>query len=355
MSELIRFRQDVVSKYNDWERRVILPYHIAYDAAFNSFKDTLNEQEKLDKLKTELAMAGVAIAGGTMLTATFGTALLSGLASRLSMSTIYRFELNRAFNVAAAIAGSPAAQFALTKVGDSVVTGRISALATQVMGREMRNRVNVASNTPGSVKSKMQLFAREARAKAEGLAVNVWDDAGHVCHTMAVKRQLLEDLQTTAYWSPPSRPISDGAGTRRNPSPLARRLELVFYMMMVANSDYFIDNSPFGDTRADSIPDGVMQPLGQHRAALGRSINVPPSDPNYPGFNVLTDDIGVRVASRINVLYQQETSVSNGNAFFSDVNWILDEPITPQHLNMAYRTLERIGPLCRDHVSSLAP
>ena len=300
MSErLQRFRNSVDDGYDGWRARVALPYITAYADAYENFQKTKKDQADADRAQAELFVAAASIVTGSLLMATVGQASLRVLAGNAALSLICRHNLDRVFNAFHAMSSNKAAMFAVGKLLDESKS-QATKKAQDAVSELLSNTSNIVSSAPLVRYAQMDTFLLNHKLCAKKAAAIVEEEAGM---SEAEKERAFAALSRAPIVNPPRNTIDQ--------KRLSEKIELTFYMTAVLDTDSLVDMPA-----QHSV--GMMSPLGNVAGAKSRSIQAPPSSPQYPrevpgqihwwgtsaSRYVAFDDVGSKVEARIDALHR---------------------------------------------------
>ncbi len=297
---------DLPSKKSQWEKNVVNPYVRAYDMAYDNYQKTLQAQAARDRMVAELFVLAASVLTGSVMMAAFASSSLRVLAGKAMLQTICNNNLNRTFNAIHAINKSETAMFALGGVLDA---------AKSLAGKQVQAAVEDLTKSPPIAASpsalnfltRMMDFVDANHITLHGIVRGVIDDK-----TMSDdnKLKIAELMTQTPFWNAP-------ASRRVDETSLSQKMEMLFYMQAVLDSDFLVDtiNVPLGTP--DMAP---SQPIEMSR----KPIDIMPSSPNYPKLgaqkigngrgweqtrSVEYNSLGSAIRNRINVVSKMVTGV----------------------------------------------
>jgi hypothetical protein len=112
------FRNLVDDSVTAWQSQVANPYITAYDAAYQSFKDTFDKQKESDKARAEMFIAIATIIPGSVLMSAVGSSSMRALANRAALQAMALRSATKTLAKYNAIANNASAKFAIGKVLD---------------------------------------------------------------------------------------------------------------------------------------------------------------------------------------------------------------------------------------------
>jgi hypothetical protein len=112
------FRNLVDDSVTAWQSQVANPYITAYDAAYQSFKDTFDKQKESDKARAEMFIAIATIIPGPVLMSAVGSSSLRALANRAALQAMALRSATKTLAKYNAMANNACAKFAIGKVLD---------------------------------------------------------------------------------------------------------------------------------------------------------------------------------------------------------------------------------------------
>ncbi|MDQ0454599.1 hypothetical protein [Rhizobium paknamense] len=292
---------DLPAKNSQWEKNVVNPYVRAYDMAYGNYQKTLAAQAAHDRMVAELFVLAASVLTGSVMMAAFASSSLRVLAGRAMLQTICNNNLNRTFNAVHAVSNSQTAMFALGGVLDA---------AKSLAGKQVQAAVEDLTKSPPMAASPSALtfltymsdFVYTNHITLHKLVRGVLDDASITDDN----KQKIADLVTrTPYWNAPE-------NRRVDETSLSQKMELLFYMQAVLDSDFLVDTI--------SVPVTTPYMTQSQIVEVGRKpIEIMPSSPNYPKLgaqkiggsrgmdrtrSVEYNSLGSAIRNRINVVSQ---------------------------------------------------
>lgn len=315
-----------------WQVAVASPYVRAYDVAFQKFQDTMKKQEDHNKMIAELFVLSASILTGSVMMAAFATASLRVLAGRAALEVVCRNNLYTTFNAMHAISSSKSAMFALGGILDEAK--KVAGKQIEAAALKLSKSTDIASSSSAiNLLTQVNDFINTNQISLHEATTSVRDSSAI---PDASKLKFAELIRKAPFCNPPT-------GNRVNEIKLAEKMELLFYMSAVLDSDELVT----------SIPDAMPNPdgIGPSRSEVSRkSISQMPSAKDYPkasngpigrwpNYNPQTEiryrDIGAEVRDRIDTLNKSV----NGASFFGHAG-ILERmqfvnPTKAEHLRKA--------------------
>lgn len=297
---------DLVQIFRKWNSYVIVPYTLAYHRAFDSFQKTLDTQKEFDKMQMELVFTALSLCGGSIFTVAFGAITAKKLAADVTIDFICKYNMDRAFKIAAFVSENKTAEFIIGGVWDKGST---------LIGKKIEKGFQEnASNFPAIeliVKKPYEIdFAlTEFRGNCEiqyyetlKALLDIRDDS--------IKSNLFELIKKSPMCSPPNK--------KYYPENLEDYIELSFYMRFILNTDHLV-------TRTFAM--GMMGGGGYIKTG-SKAIEATPDQKNYPtntskGYSMETtsveyDSVGQDIIDRTNELYKK---IYKGDKPFIDSKW----------------------------------
>ncbi|QNQ10347.1 hypothetical protein [Sphingomonas alpina] len=253
---LQEYRNRVSDAVDSWQANVCNPYIIAYNTAYLSYNETFKKQKESDKARAELFVSAAAILPGSILMATAANASLRVLANRVALHTLANRNLTRVLNVYQAIGASPTAMFAVGKVLDGV-KAEIGKQIKDSVTKAMQVSNNLLATDPLNRDKQLNTWLTNHKLCA-------FEAADAIEHNRAIgdaeKKRMFGLLQQA--------PIANKPVGIIDPSRLALKIELGFYMMALLDSDELITTQATGS--------------GGIARSTSKPIDMMPSDPKYP-------------------------------------------------------------------------
>lgn len=263
MSERLNRHKYIVDMgANNWFRLVANPYIMAYDTAFESFKEYTKKQHEADQARVDMFIMAASLVTSSIFMAAVASASLQRLARRGAISVLGRENLTAAFNLAKVAKNSEPFMFGVGKVLDEAKS-QITKVAQEAMGKVVAPSINILSNTSIVTDKHLDTILRNYVDAAYqcGLA---FEDSRTL--TAAQKDQGFAALSKAAICNPPR--------VRIDVAKLAAKIELCMYMNMILDSDRLV-----------KVPMADRDRIGQLSAAIGskkEAINLSPFQKEYP-------------------------------------------------------------------------
>lgn len=299
---------------SQWESHVGNPYVRAYDLAVENYTRETKSQAERDRTMAELFVFGASILTGSVLMAAFATTSVRVLAGRAMLNVVCNRNLNRTFDLLHAGSTNKTLIFALGGILDE---------ARKVAGNQVKKAAETfASSTPVAsahtainYKTRIEDFINANHVCVHELVQGVRDDKQI---SEAGKTRIAELSKSIPFCNPPS-------GRKVDEQRLSQKMELLFYMASVLDSDRLVSYVPAGG--------GTLGGTGRDMELARSSIEHMPSAANYPkaiaprftgkplqpyepGQRIEYTNIGSGIRSRINSL-----SITTGNgAFYPEQN-----------------------------------
>ncbi|CDZ64911.1 Putative transmembrane protein [Neorhizobium galegae bv. orientalis] len=294
---------------SQWELNVASPYVRAYDAAVLSYNNEMKAQGERDRATAEMFVLAASILTGSVMMAAFATTSVRVLAGRAIVRVICNNNLNRTFNLMAAANNNKAFMFALggvldeaKKVANKQVTKLVEGLTS--------TGTQVSAPTSVNYESRLMDFIRASHICTHEFIEGVKEDNSI---SEAHKGQVADMAARIPFCNPPT-------GSSVDERKLAEKMELLFYMSAVLDSDRLVTYAPsYG---------GSVGAMGRETEYDKKSISQMPSEPRYPkavspkfagrpfvpydpGQRIEYENIGSGIRDRINKL-----SISTHNGPF---------------------------------------
>lgn len=312
-----------------WESYVANPYVRAYDLALENFNRETKAQAERDRAKAEFFVFGASILTGSVMMAAFATTSVRVLAGRAALNVICNRNLNRTFDMLHAANQNKTLMFALGGVMDEVK--KLAGDQVKKAAEKFASSEPMASATTSiNYKTRLEDFINANFICIHDLVEDVRKDNSL---TDAAKNRVAELARKVPFCNPP-------AGRKVNEQRLAQKMELLFYMVAVLDSDKLVSYAP-------SVG-GSDHTIGREIEYSKKSISQLPSAQDYPketqprlmrsplphyapGQRVTYENIGSGIRDRIDAL-----SVQTGNGkFYPDQNVVEKMFVNPtQHSHM---------------------
>ncbi|WP_245314290.1 hypothetical protein [Rhizobium sp. R634] len=299
---------------SQWETNVSSPYVRAYDLAIDNFQKTTKAQEARDRMLAELFVFSASILTGSIMMAAFATTSVRVLAGRAALSVICNNNLNRTFNVMHAAVSNKVVMFALGGVLDEAK--KLANKQVTSAAEKLTSSAPVAS-APTALNFKTRID--------DFIAINhvcVHDFVRGVQHDNTIseagKSRLAELVAQTPFCNPPE-------SRRVDENRLSQKMELLFYMSAVLDSDKLVTYAPstggtvggigrdieYGKKAIPQLPSATDYPKSISPRLTGR-----PFQPYDPGQRIEYDNIGSVVRERINTL----SRLTGNSSFYPEQN-----------------------------------
>lgn len=325
---------------SQWQLNVANPYVRAYDLAVENFQRTLKAQEARDRMTAELFVFAASVLTGSVMMAAFATASLRVLAGRAALRVICNNNLNRTFDLMHAAASSKTVMFALGGILDEAK--KLAGKQVMSAAEKLTSSAPIASSpTAINFMTRIEDFVSVNHICIHDFTAGVRDD-GSISE--ADKLKLADLVGKTPFCNPPA--------TRRvDENRLAQKMELLFYMSAVLDSDRLVSYSP---------PAGGSAPGTARELVYGReAIPQMPSAADYPkevvprftgkmfqpfepGKRVEYANIGSAVRARIDTL----SRMLAGSSFYPEQNFaekLLVDPTGSAQLVKAEQIINRLA------------
>ena len=236
-------KHEITPLYTDpslrWRRTVVLPFGGAYKAAYDSFEAAVKEQarqkEEMEKLKFEFAMAALAIAGGSLLTALYGTASMKAIGKEQLLDQVCKRNMEKTFEVMHFAESNATASFITGQIWDKVEAQGLASLKAKLEPKTGQYMSLIQTkNKPEQVLENMEKFNLELREKGIDFILAV----RKAPLPDAAKMFLVKEALKSAYLNPPK--------TELDKAKLTPKIELTLLMQLLTNSDkkYFTKIGP---------------------------------------------------------------------------------------------------------------
>lgn len=255
---------DLPAKRSQWEKNVVNPYVRAYDMAYDSYQKTLTAQAAHDRMVAELFVLAASVLSGSVMMAAFASSSLRVLAGRAMLKAICNNNLNRTFNAVHAISNSETAMFAL---------GGLLDAAKNLAGKQIQSAMEDLTKSPPIAASPSALnfltrmvdFIDANHIALHGFVRGVIDDAS-ISDDNKVK--IAQLVAQTPFWNAPT-------SRRVDETSLSQKMELLFYMQAVMDSDFLVQYAPI-------ISASSLGGTGAEAIYSRKSIAQSPAAPDYP-------------------------------------------------------------------------
>ncbi len=223
-----------------WVTKYIGPFSIAYNNAYKKFNKTLADDRAAQKQEAEqkmaLALLALSVCGGSILTATVGTACLKTATGKGALSILHgpildyiaKKDSMRMYNVAEFASSNATLHFILGSVYDKISGDLSTAAKAALTAGSLDANVETIIKDPDNMKTRMQMHVRNLRLKIL-IAATAIDNSKK---TDAEKKELREKLKKSAYFTA----IPDITAQQ---SALQDRIELTFWMNHITQCDLF--------------------------------------------------------------------------------------------------------------------
>ncbi|QDG78187.1 hypothetical protein [Labrenzia sp. PHM005] len=255
-----------------WITKYVGPFSIAYNNAYKKFKATIDADKaaaaKANEEKAALALLALSVCGGSILTATIGTACLKTATGKGALSALHgpildyivKKDSMRMYNAAEFASSNATLHFILGSVYDKI-SGDLSAAAKSALTAGALNAsAESIIKDPDNMKTKLQMHVRSLRLKIL-LAATAIDTSKR---SEKEKETLREELKKSPYF----RAIPDITNQQ---AKLQDKIELMFWMNHITQQDRFAV---------------YTQEHGKHgyhnRSVTRMPISKSPRDPTYP-------------------------------------------------------------------------
>ncbi len=261
--------------YNDaylrWRRTVVLPfggaYHSAYDSVMKAVKDQVDHYDEIEKLKFELAMAALAIAGGSVLTAVYANSALKHAAKETALDFVCKREMQKTFNAMHLVESNPVLSFMGGKVWDTAEGKSLAAMRKAIEPKTGQYKsLGQTLSKPYEIKENIDKFALELRERGVDM---LWAIRG-LPFSYEVRHALAMNALRSKYLEPPSKELSK--------STLIPKVQCTLFMQVLTASDK-VEFSRVG-RRMRSVPG--YRPKNQGPKTFYKDIPQSASGKNYP-------------------------------------------------------------------------
>ena len=294
---------------SQWQSYVGNPYVRAYDLAVENYTRETKAQAERDRTMAELFVFGASILTGSVMMAAFATTSVRVLAGRAMLSVVCNRNLNRTFNLLHAGSTNKTLMFALGSVLDEAkkVAGNQVKKATETFAA---SAAVASAHTAINYKTRIEDFINANHICIHDLVQGVRDDK-QISETG--KNRIADLSKSIPFCNPP-------AGRKVDEQRLSQKMELLFYMASVLDSDRLVKYAPTtGGTLGGSGRDmeferssiEQMPSAGNYPKAIQPRFTGKPLQPYETGQRVEYDNIGASIRSRINTL-----SIATGNGSF---------------------------------------
>lgn len=295
---------------SQWESFVGNPYVRAYDAALENFARETKAQAERDKLKAELFVLGASILTGSVMMAAFATTSVRVLAGRAALNIICNNNLNRTFDMLHAASTNKTMMFALGSVLDE---------AKKVAGKQVNKAAEtftssqpmLSAKTAINYKTRIEDFINFSHICVQDILEGVRDDK----QIDDAGKSKIADLTTKMpFCNPPS-------GIKIDEQRLSQKMELLFYMASVLESDQLVRYAPatggsdatigreveYSRKPISQLPSASDYPKETYPRLVGKPL------PHYEaGQRIRYNNIGGGIRDRIDLL---STQTGNGKFY----------------------------------------
>ncbi|MBW6425282.1 hypothetical protein KX729_28020 [Rhizobium sp. XQZ8] len=250
---------------SQWELNVVSPYVRAYDAAVRNYDNEMKAQGERDRATAEMFVLAASVLSGSIMMAAFASTSVRVVAGRAIVRVICNNNLNRTFNLVAAANSNKAFMFALGAVLDEAkkVAGK---QVTKLAESATSSATLVSAPTSVNYETRLMDFVRASHICTHEFIEGVKDDASI---SEADKLKVVDMTARIPFCNPPS-------GNSIDEPKLAEKMELLFYMSGVLDSDRLVVYSP-------AASGGTVGGMGRDNEYSRKSISQMPSDTaNYP-------------------------------------------------------------------------
>jgi hypothetical protein len=227
-------KHEITPLYTDasmrWHRTVVLPYggayNAAYDAVMAAVKAQVEHYDEIEKLKFELTMAALAIAGGSLLTAVYADSALKVAVKENALDFVCRNEMQKTFNAMAFVASNPVPSFIAGKVWDAAEAQALGKAKQALEPRAGQYKsLGQTLAKPWQVRENIEKFNLELRERGIDTLwairnLPIGDDA---------RLRLVSETLKSKYLTPPT--------TEIDKATLTPKIELTLYMQVLTASD----------------------------------------------------------------------------------------------------------------------
>jgi hypothetical protein len=262
-------------------------------------------------MQMELVFTALSLCGGSIFTAAFGAITAKKLVGDVAVDFICKYNMERAFKMAAFVSENKTAEFIIGGVWDK---------GSSLLGKKIENSFQEnASNFPAiesivkkpyEIDSALEQFKLNCEIQyyeTLNALLNIKDDD--------IKSNLFELIKKSPMCSPPNR--------KYYPENLEDYIELSFYMRFILNTDHLVTGM--------FVASMGMMGGGGYIKTGSKAIEATPDQKNYPtntsksyGFgsvettSVEYDSVGQDIINRTNELYKK---IYKGDKPFIDSKW----------------------------------
>lgn len=325
---------------SQWELNVANPYVRAYDLAVDNFQKTTRAQEARDRMLAELFVFAASVLTGSVMMAAFATTSLRVLAGRAALRVICNNNLNRTFDLMHAANNSKVVMFALggvldeaKKLASNQVTSAAERLTSSAPIASSPTSINFMTRIEDFIATNHICVHEFVRGVQQDDAISEAD-----------KSRLADLIGQTPFCNPP-------AGRRVDENRLSQKMELLFYMSAVLDSDQLVTYVPatagtgggmgrdveYSRNRIPQMPSAPDYPRAVAPRLTGRLFQ-----PYEPGQRIEYDNIGSVVRDRINTL----SRLSGNSSFYPEQNFaeqLLVDPTSRTQLVRAEQIISRLS------------
>ena len=302
MGQIENVIADLQSARNLYEQNWVLPYGSSYATAKASYDKTLASQAESDKFKAELLLTVATIGFGAGMGAMFGKTAFRAVAVDQALNFVCNRNMNRTFNLMAAISSSVPGTFVVDQVW-SFVEGKIGEGAKSLVGQLGQPASSANSmGDPLVFQNDLLQYVLRALNAANAVARDVRDNRSM---SEAEKDRAATGLRNSRFFrnAPTRNLIGD-------PVRAAQAIELSMYMPIIMDADYLAQHRTGfrgahefntttrvgGVSAATSSPTYGQVPAATHQSGLGFSVDT------YT--TIEYERPGSKILDRVNELHQ---------------------------------------------------
>ncbi|MBX2846986.1 MAG: hypothetical protein KTR16_01600 [Acidiferrobacterales bacterium] len=288
---------------NQWKSRVALPFVSTFESARKNYESVIKRAEENRKKQLELVFMGLSLVGGTAITAALGGAIRTAMGRGL-LNTICENNLSSAFSAYSMVANSNFANFALNNVLDNVKAQSLAKLKAG-LEQQLKKPAMTLTQEPWALYASLGIACDQAETSVNEVAMR----ASHPNNVDHIDQKELESIYTKLMASPFMCPPQSSPYLEADKRKIAaQRLELIFYLKDILNSDkLFRENVPQDkrNINIEVLPGHKNYPKNMLRAAKPWEQRPGAGDIHYEqrvnyGF---FDQV---IVDRINKLYKEE-------------------------------------------------
>ena len=259
---------------NQWNDKVHSRYAMAYNTAFQSFKETASKAEAEEKARAEFFATVVTIMSCSVGIAALGQSWLSRIVIRGGLSTLGTAPTQAAVRFVRHNQKNAVIGFVFGKATDALKDAGADQFKQIATSLFQRMAGGLTQTDPMNRHIELQSLLT---AQADLLIDAYYSFQENRKLSGAQRSAAIAGLEQSPFMQPP--------GNVLNQEILAKKIELAFLMMKVLQGDHFVDTVE------------VMRPEPHLSSRRGAGIDIMPSDPKYPRGTVITQHFPLKSRS----------------------------------------------------------